>query len=59
LQQTPALARGGTRTPAKFGFTTVRWADVPVDQGTREVIGGGMRVLFERAPVLSRLCDRG
>jgi GrpB-like predicted nucleotidyltransferase (UPF0157 family)/ribosomal protein S18 acetylase RimI-like enzyme/predicted nucleotidyltransferase len=39
----------------EFGFTTVRWADVPVDPGTRDVISAGMRVLVERGPILSRL----
>jgi hypothetical protein len=39
----------------EFGFTTVEWADVPLDQGTREVISGGMRVLFERGPIMSLL----
>jgi hypothetical protein len=39
----------------EFGFTTVRWAEVPVDPGTRDVISGGMRVLVERRPILSRL----
>jgi hypothetical protein len=39
----------------EFGFTTVRWAEVPLDQGTREVIAGGMRMLFERAPILTTL----
>jgi predicted nucleotidyltransferase len=39
----------------EFGFATVRWADMPVDLGTLDVVGGGMRVLFERWPILSRL----
>ena len=39
----------------EFGFTTVRWADVPIDAGTWDVISGGMRVLFERGSILSRL----
>jgi hypothetical protein len=39
----------------EFGFTTVQWADVPVDPGTRDVISGGMRVLVERGLILSRL----
>ena len=39
----------------EFGFTIVRWAAVPVDPGTRDVISGGMRVLFERGPILSRM----
>jgi hypothetical protein len=43
----------------EFGFTPVRWAQEPVDPGTRKVISGRMRVLFERGPILSRLVDRG
>jgi GrpB-like predicted nucleotidyltransferase (UPF0157 family)/GNAT superfamily N-acetyltransferase len=39
----------------EFGFTTMRWAEVPVDPGTQDVISGGMRVLVERGPILSRL----
>jgi hypothetical protein len=43
----------------EFGFTTVEWAALPLDQGTRKVISGGMRVLFERGSILGRLFDRG
>jgi hypothetical protein len=39
----------------EFGFTTVRWAHVPVDPGTLDVISGGMQILFERAPILTPL----
>jgi len=38
----------------EFGVTSVRWAAAPLDEGTRQVIAGGMRVLFERSPILSR-----
>jgi len=38
----------------EFGVTSVRWAAAPLDEGTRRVIAGGMRVLFERSPILSR-----
>jgi GNAT superfamily N-acetyltransferase len=43
----------------EFGFTTAQWTAVPLDPGTRKVISGRMRVLFERRPILSRLVDRG
>jgi predicted nucleotidyltransferase len=35
----------------EYGFTEVSWAGTPLDQGTREVIQGGMKVLFERGPL--------
>ena len=38
----------------EFGFTTREWAGLPLDEGTRRVIAG-MRVLFEREPLLSPL----
>jgi hypothetical protein len=38
----------------EYGFTDDRWAATPLDEGTRRVIADGMRVLFERAPLLSR-----
>jgi predicted nucleotidyltransferase len=37
----------------EYGFTTPAWAETPLDEGTRKVIEGGMRVLFERQPLLS------
>lgn len=39
----------------EFGFTTPDWAALPVDEGTRQVTADGMRILFERTPVLSSL----
>jgi hypothetical protein len=36
----------------EYGFTTPAWAKTPLDEGTRKVIEGGMRVLFERKPLL-------
>lgn len=36
------------------GITTPDWAAIPLDAGTREVILGGMIVLFERGILLSR-----
>ena len=38
----------------EFGLTDENWAAIPLDEGTRQVIAGGMRVLFERGPILSR-----
>jgi len=37
----------------EFGFTTPDWAAEPIDEGTRRVIRGGMRVLFDREEYLS------
>jgi predicted nucleotidyltransferase len=38
----------------EYGLTDERWAALPLDEGSREVISGGMRVLFERDHILSR-----
>ena len=38
----------------EYGLTDERWAAVPLDEGTRQVIEAGMRVLFERGGLLSR-----
>jgi predicted nucleotidyltransferase len=38
----------------EYGITDARWAAVPLDEGSRRVITGGMRVLFEREAILSR-----
>jgi predicted nucleotidyltransferase len=37
----------------EYGFTTREWAQVPLDEGTRQVINNGMRVLFEKETLLS------
>lgn len=42
------------RLEVEYGLTDRTWADMPLDAGTRRVISGGMRVLFEREPLLSR-----
>jgi uncharacterized protein len=39
---------------AEFGITVPDWAAIPLDAGTRQVILGGMIVLFERENLLSR-----
>jgi len=38
----------------EYGLTDENWAAVPLDSGTREVVSGGMKVLFERWALLSR-----
>lgn len=37
----------------EYGFTTRDWAKIPLDKGTKRVINGGMRVLFEKETLLS------
>lgn len=37
----------------EYGLTDETWAALPLDAGTARVIGDGMRVLFERRPLLS------
>lgn len=37
----------------EYGFTTRDWAKVPLDAGTRQVVEGGLRVLFEEEVLLS------
>ena len=39
----------------EFGMTTLAWAAVPVDPGTRHVVSHGMRILWDREGVLARL----
>jgi uncharacterized protein len=39
----------------EYGLTDASWAAVPLDEGTREVISRGMKVLFERGPLLSSI----
>jgi predicted nucleotidyltransferase len=38
----------------EYGLTDATWAVAPLDPGSAQVIAGGMRVLFERQPLLSR-----
>ncbi|HEY0605103.1 MAG TPA: nucleotidyltransferase domain-containing protein [Herpetosiphonaceae bacterium] len=38
----------------EYGLTDPSWAALPLDPGSQQVIADGMRVLFERAPLLSR-----
>ena len=37
----------------EYGFTTRDWAKTPLDKGTKRVIDGGLRVLFEKEVLLS------
>ena len=45
--------RGGLEV--EYGWTDADWAVVPMDPGTRRVVADGLRVLWERRPLLSRL----
>jgi predicted nucleotidyltransferase len=37
----------------EYGFTTREWIQTPLDEGTKQVIDDGMRVLFEKEVLLS------
>jgi predicted nucleotidyltransferase len=39
----------------EFGLTTPRWAARPMDPGTRQVVEGGLRVVFDREGLLRGL----
>jgi hypothetical protein len=39
----------------EYGFVDERWAALPVDEDTRKIVSVGMRVMFERKPLLSLL----
>lgn len=39
----------------EYGFTDERWVALPLDEGTRQVIDDGLRVLFECELILSKL----
>jgi len=43
----------------EYGLTTRAWAQTPLDEGTKEVIEGGMQVLFERTALLSPYTAKG
>jgi predicted nucleotidyltransferase len=38
----------------EYGLADATWAAMPLDDGTRRVAADGLRVLFEREPLLSR-----
>lgn len=42
------------RLEVEYGLTGEEWAADPLDPGSRRVMEGGMRVLFERGDLLSR-----
>jgi hypothetical protein len=42
----------------EFGFAAPDWAAAPLDAGTRRVLEGGVRVVFDRGVVL-RAVGRG
>ena len=39
----------------EYGFVDESWARLPVDEGTRKIVSDGMKVMFERKPLLSLL----
>jgi predicted nucleotidyltransferase len=39
----------------EYGFVDESWAALPVDDETRKIISDGMKVMFERKPLLSLL----
>src|SRR5262245_30888805 len=39
----------------EYGFVDESWASLPVDDDTRKIISDGMKVMFERKPLLSLL----
>jgi predicted nucleotidyltransferase len=45
--------RGGLEV--EYGLTDAGWAALPLDPGTRRVVADGLRVLWERQPLLAPL----
>jgi Predicted nucleotidyltransferases len=43
--------RGGLEV--EYGFAGESWAALPLDEGTRRVVADGLRILFEREPILT------
>jgi predicted nucleotidyltransferase len=41
----------------EFGFVSPEWAATPLDEGTRRVVAGGIRVLMDRDGVLAGLAE--
>ena len=39
----------------EYGLTTVEWAVIPVDLGTKKVVSDGMKILFNPQRILNRL----
>ncbi|MBN1537575.1 MAG: nucleotidyltransferase domain-containing protein [Anaerolineales bacterium] len=42
-------------TEVEFGITTTKWTQLPLDEGTQNIIQDGMQVLYERRELLSPL----
>ena len=38
----------------EFGMTTSEWASEPIDEGTRQVIADGMKILLDKSGLLDR-----
>jgi predicted nucleotidyltransferase len=45
------------RLEVEFAFATPEWAATPLDEGTRRVVAGGIRILMDRGAVLSGLAE--
>jgi predicted nucleotidyltransferase len=39
----------------EYGFVDESWAALPLDDGTRRIVSGGMKIIYERKPLLSLL----
>jgi len=39
----------------EFGITSTNWADIPIDNGTREVIINGAKILLDKSELLKKL----
>jgi predicted nucleotidyltransferase len=39
----------------EYGFTDEQWSALPLDEGTLRVISDGLKILWERRPILSTL----
>jgi predicted nucleotidyltransferase len=39
----------------EYGFVDESWAALPLEEGTRKIIADGMKIMFERKPLLSIL----
>lgn len=46
---------GAPAAEVEYGFGAPDWAGVPVDAGTRRVVGDGMRILYDPAGLLRAL----
>lgn len=41
----------------EFGITSPKWADVPMDAGTKKVILNGSKIIFDKNGILKKLLD--